>query len=106
MAKRQRNKYFIILVIGFLLWIAETAAFGFNKEPENGLEAFLDLVSMVMIIYGIIGDLSRNVRITKHYHNITTNRINTKNVQFEKGQKVTTKQTVNVINGPKERAKA
>lgn len=99
--QRVFNKYFIILVLGFVIWITETAYFGFNKEPESNVEAFLDLVSAGMMIFGIIGDLTRNVRITKHYHNITTNRINTKNVQFEKGQKVQTKQTVNIINGPK-----
>lgn len=86
--KRPRNKYFIILVIGFLIWIAETAYFGFNKEPENGLEAFLDLVSGTMMIYGIIGDLLRNVRITKNYHNIHTTNIRTKVVEVQ-GEKQT-----------------
>lgn len=99
--QRTFNKYFIILILGTVLWLAETAYFGFNDKPENGAEAALDILSFGMIFYGLIGDLLRNVRITKHYHSITTNRINTKNVQFEKGQKVQTKQTVNIINGPK-----
>lgn len=98
--KKPFNKYFIILTLGFLLWLAETAYFGFNREPENGLEATLDVATLLMMIYGFIGDLLQNVRITKNYHNVTTNRINTKNVQFEKGQKVTTNQKIQVIGTP------
>ncbi len=78
--QRVFNKYFIILILGFLLWIAETAYFGFNKTPENAAEGLADVATALMVIYGVIGDLSRNVRITKHYHNISTTRINTKKV--------------------------
>jgi hypothetical protein len=83
MSKRQPkyNRYFIILVLGFLIWIAETAYFGFNKEPENGLEGFLDVSTALMMIYGFIGDMLHNVRIHKHYHNVTSNRITTKRVE-------------------------
>ena len=79
--KRAFNKYFIILVVGFVIWVAETAYFGFNKTPESGAEAFLDLVSAAMIIYGIIGDLTTNLRIHKHYHNISTTNVHTKKVE-------------------------
>lgn len=81
--QRVFNKYFIILVLGFVLWLAETAYFGFNDKPENGIEATLDAATFLMMAYGLIGDLLRNVRITKHYHNISTSRhiINTKNVE-------------------------
>lgn len=77
------NKYFIILILGTVLWLAETAYFGFNAKPENGIEATLDTLALFMIIYGFVGDLLRNVRVTKHYHNISTTRhtINTKNVE-------------------------
>lgn len=98
MSKRNQrtfNKYFIILVLGFIGWIAETAYFGFNKTPESGLEGLLDAVFTIMMIYGVIGDLLRNVRVTKHYHNITTNRINTKSVEVTGDhQKVTYKSTI------------
>lgn len=79
--QRVFNKYFIILVIGFIAWIAETAYFGFNKTPQSGAEGLADAATAGLIIYGLIGDLMRNVRITKNYHNITTNRIQTKNVE-------------------------
>lgn len=77
---RTFNKYFIILVLGFIAWIAETAYFGFNDKPENGLEATLDVATALMMIYGFVGDLLTNVRIQKHYHNVTN--IQTKRVQF------------------------
>lgn len=85
MARRNRqvNKYFIILVLGFVLWLAETAYFGFNDKPENGLEATLDVATLLMIVYGVIGDLSRNVRITKHYHHYNNHRITTRNVELK-----------------------
>lgn len=74
------NKYFIILLLGFALWIIETAAFGFNTKPENGLEAFLDLVSGGMIIYGLVGDLLKNVEIHKNYYKYKETNIKTKTV--------------------------
>lgn len=95
----KRPKYFTILVIGFVIWIAETAYFGFNDNPENGMEAFLDVVSFGMIFYGLIGDLLTNVRIQKHYHN-TTN-INTKKVQFQDEAKIAS-YNVKMRNSPKD----
>ena len=79
--QRVFNKYFIILIAGFILWLAETAYFGFNDKPENGLEATLDAATFLMMAYGLIGDLLRNVRITKHYHNISTTNVKTKRVE-------------------------
>lgn len=81
--KRPRNKYFIILVLGFVLWLAETAYFGFNDKPANGLEATLDVATLLMMGYGFIGDLLRNVRITKSYHTVNTTHIHTKNVEVQ-----------------------
>lgn len=78
-----RNKYFTILVAGFILWIAETAAFGFNKEPANGLEAFLDLVSGGMMIYGLIGDLLTNVEIHKNYYKYKETNSKTRSVEIK-----------------------
>lgn len=95
----KRPKYFIILVIGFVLWVVETAYFGFNDKPENGVEAFLDAVSFLMIAYGLIGDLLTNVRIQKHYHN-TTN-INTKKVQFQDEAKIAS-YNLKMRNAPKD----
>lgn len=95
--KKPFNKYFIILMLGFLLWIAETAYFGFNKTPQSGAEGLADAATALMMIYGVIGDLSRNVRITKSYHNVTNNRINTKKVEVTgEDQVVNNNTTVNV----------
>lgn len=77
------NKYFIILLVGFIGWIAETAYFGFNKSPENNVEAFLDIVFGAMIIYGLVGDLLRNVEIHKNYYKYKETNITTKKVEVK-----------------------
>lgn len=59
------SRYNKIFLIGFILWIAETAYFGFNAKPENGLESFLDTVSIILMAWGIIGDILSNVTIIK-----------------------------------------
>ena len=80
--KLPRNKYFTILLIGFVIWIVETAAFGFNAKPESGLEAFLDLLSGGMIFYGLIGDLLKNVEIHKNYYRYKETNIKTRTVNI------------------------
>jgi hypothetical protein len=68
---KKRNKYPYLAFLGLAIWLAENFYFGWNAKPESGLESGLDLLSQVLIIWGIVGDLLRNVRITKTYHNIT-----------------------------------
>lgn len=80
--KSQKRKYFYILVIGFVIWISETAIFGFNAKPASGLEAFLDLLSGGMIIYGLIGDLLQNVEIHKNYYRYKETNIRTRSVNI------------------------
>lgn len=106
--QRVFNKYFIILILGTVLWFAETAYFGFNDKPENGAEAALDMLSFGMIFYGLIGDLMRNTRITKHYHNISTSRhiINTKNVEVTgEDQVVNNNYNIKNVTMPKKEVK-
>lgn len=74
-----KHKYMILVVAGFILWIAETAYFGWNRTPETSGEATLDFISGIMIGWGILGDLLRNVTIVKR--NTTVNNINTKTVE-------------------------
>lgn len=102
------NKYFIILLIGFVLWIAETAYFGFNKTPESNAEAFLDVVTAGMIIYGLVGDLLRNVEIHKNYYkyketNITTRKVEVKgdNPKIDYNFGTTKKETQEILGGKK-----
>lgn len=78
--KRPTRKYFIILLIGLLLWIAETAYFGFNKTPESGVEGFLDTLAFLLMGYGLIGDLIQNVEIHKNYYKYKETNIKTKTV--------------------------
>lgn len=96
--KKPQRKYFIILLLGFIGWLAETAYFGFNKTPENGLEATLDVATALMMVYGVIGDLLQNVRIQKHYKSVTN--IQTKKVNFQDEPKIAS-YNVKMANAPK-----
>ena len=100
-----RRKYFYILLAGFILWIVETAAFGFNDKPANGLEAFLDIVSFGMIFYGLIGDLLSNVEIHKNYYKYKETNIKTRSVEI-KGDNPIVNQTTNFDTSKKEIADA
>lgn len=87
--KSQKRKYFYILLVGFVIWISETAIFGFNAKPESGLEAFLDLLSGGMIFYGLIGDLLQNVEIHKNYYRYKETNIKTRSVNISGYRKAT-----------------
>lgn len=80
--KLPRNKYFIILLVGFTLWVVETIAFGFNAKPESGLEGFLDTVAFLLMGYGLIGDLLTNVEIHKNYYRYKETNIKTRSVNI------------------------
>lgn len=68
------NKYTYFVIIGFVLWIAETAYFGWNEKAQSSPERILDTVAFVLMAWGIVGDILKNVTIEKR-----TN-IHTKNV--------------------------
>jgi len=74
----KRTKYVIIALIGIAIWLGENIYFGWNAKPESGAEAGLDLLSQGLFFWGVIGDLFTNVKIVKHYHNIT----NTKKLTY------------------------
>jgi len=57
--------YAFLALCGFALWVLETAYFGFNDNPESGLEAMLDTISFVMIIWGVIGDIAGELYVIK-----------------------------------------
>lgn len=88
----RKNKYLILVVAGFILWIAETAYFGWNARPETAGERTLDFISGIMIGWGIFGDLLKNITIIKR--ETTVNNINTKTVEVHNPKmKVSSKTT-------------
>lgn len=70
--------YKILFFGGLILWWVETAYFGWNKTPGSALESMLDLTSTILIFYGAIGDISRNLTIKKDTI------INTQTVEIKK----------------------
>ncbi len=95
---KSNRKYFRIALLGFVIWIVETAAFGFNQNAESGLEAFLDAISIVLIIYGILGDLLTNVEIHKNYYKYKETNIKTKTVQINGYSKAGDKTTARPLS--------
>lgn len=87
------NKYIAIFLTGFVLWIAETAFFGWNQKPTNGFEAILDVLSTALIIWGIAGDILSGVTFAK-----TTNVLGPANVTVESPEKVVMTKMVGVEN--------
>lgn len=87
------NKHTAIALIGIALWLAESAYFGWNEKPSGTPEKYLDLLSGVLIVWGIVGDVLRGVTFVKR--NTTVNNINTKTVKvIEPKMKVTTRTKV------------
>ncbi len=60
------RKHLILITAGAVLWFVETTLFGFNLKPESGFEALLDSVSLILIGWGIIGDILSGLTITKY----------------------------------------
>lgn len=106
-----KQKYFVIATVGFVLWISETAYFGFNAKPENNIEATLDFISALLIGWGIIGDILKGVEIHKKSNTVfnETHNITTKTVEMQ-GEKpvvhyhfgTTEKQTRDLLKGRKD----
>ena len=59
------NKYITLVLLGFALWLLETAYFGWNMKPKSAVEAILDSVSVMLIAWGIIGDVLNGLLISK-----------------------------------------
>lgn len=81
-----KRKYLIIATLGLAICLIETALFGWNWKAESGAERFWDTLSLILVAWGVIGDIATNVQVHKHYNN-TTN-INTKKVDFKDGAKI------------------
>ena len=58
-------KYTFITIGAFIFWFIETAYFGWNMEAQSTLEAFCDTTVAVLFIWGIGGDILKNVEISK-----------------------------------------
>ena len=64
---KQNSLYKILIISGFTLWISETWYFGWNDEPCCSAEKVLDMISLTVLYWGIIGDLLSNVVVNKYY---------------------------------------
>lgn len=83
MAKR---KYLYLAMAGLALNLVETWLFGWHWKAQSGAESFWDSFSLILVVWGVIGDIASNVQIHKH-HTSTTN-INTQKVEFKDEPKI------------------
>jgi hypothetical protein len=51
----------LLIIVGFVIWLAETAYFGFNLEPINNIERSLDSFSVAIILSGLILSITTNL---------------------------------------------
>jgi hypothetical protein len=59
-------KYPLIFLIGFIIWILENIFFGWNHKPESSFEGVMDILSAILIFWGVVGDIVSNLHIHKH----------------------------------------
>lgn len=60
------NRFLIIL--GFAIWLIETAYFGFNIYAITDAEKFCDRLSFSLILVGVLLDIIRiNININKRW---------------------------------------
>jgi len=50
-----------MIITGFVIWIAETAYFGFNLKAISGVERFFDVFSTSLILVGCILNICDNI---------------------------------------------
>jgi len=53
--------YECLIVVGFIIWLAETAYFGFNVKPINNIEYFFDVFSVSLIFVGVVLGISEKI---------------------------------------------
>lgn len=72
---KMKKDYFYrkLVLLGLLLWVLETALFGFNQKPINVYEQMADIVTWLLVIWGVIGDLAGNLKVIKETHITTKN---------------------------------
>lgn len=60
-------QYKIMVTIGFIVWLLGTAYGGFQLEAQSVFEKITDFLGIVLVCWGIIGDLISNLKIVKEY---------------------------------------
>jgi hypothetical protein len=91
-----KRKHLIIIGIGLVVWLAETAAFGWNRTPHSYAEARWDGLGVIIILWGVIGDVLSNVEFHKNYYKYKETNIKTKTVSINGYSKTGTARPVNV----------
>lgn len=60
------NQYKIMFFIGFVVWLGFTAYFGFNETAQSNTERVTDTIGVILMAWGILGDITQNLTIIKN----------------------------------------
>lgn len=69
-----------LVVVGFAIWFFDTAVFGWKLRPTSGVDNMFSTLGMIVVAWGILGDLSSNLTFTKS----TNIKSHTVNIDVEK----------------------
>ena len=64
--------YRLILSLGLILWILETAYFGWNMTAQSGAERVFDIITSIAVLVGGVGSLA--ISVTEEYLKSITKR--------------------------------
>ena len=67
-----KNKYNLMVFIGFMIWILGTWYGGWQDKASTPLEHITDIVGWLLVMWGVIGDITTNLSFVKNnYTNVT-----------------------------------
>lgn len=66
------NKHTLFVIFAVTIWIGETIYFGYNEYPKSSIERILDIVSLLFIFWGIVGDIARHIQWHSNQYGQTT----------------------------------
>ena len=64
------NKYDWFVIVSLIVWVAETAFFGFHAVAITPLEHLLDQVCLILTIYGGLGGVATAIKTQVFINNV------------------------------------
>jgi len=62
-----KNKYNLMVFIGFVIWILGTWYGGWQDKASTPLEHITDILGWLLVVWGMMGDIANNLTIAKNY---------------------------------------
>jgi len=62
---KTETQYKILVAIGFIIWIIGTWYGGWQREAQSGFERMTDTIGLILVFWGVFGDIANNLTINK-----------------------------------------